>query len=110
MQRKSSNGSRFQTALFFSLSIMVVGAVLIGASFLITQLFWMGRQIDEVTWQLPATIYAEPPSLSPGKTGSTSWLVQYLQRLNYVESSSSAVQPGQYAFAKNGLIFRARPL
>jgi penicillin-binding protein 1B len=110
MQRKSSKHSPFQTAIFFSISIVVVGAVLMGASFVVSQLFWMGRQIDEVTWQLPATIYAEPPSLTSGRTGSTSWLVQYLKRLNYVENSSPEVEPGQYAFAKNGVIFRPRPL
>ena len=110
MQRTSSKRSRFQAALFFSLSVTVVGAVLIGASLLTSQLFWMDKQIDEVTWQLPATIYAEPPSLSPGRAGSTSWLVGYLQRLNYVESTSPAIQPGQYAHAKKGVIFRARPL
>jgi penicillin-binding protein 1B len=110
MLPRSSKRSPFQTAIFFSLTIAVVGAALIGASFVVSQLFWMGRQIDEVTWQLPATIYAEPPSLSPGRTGSTSWLVQYLKRLNYVESSSPEVETGQYAFAKNGVVFKARPL
>jgi penicillin-binding protein 1B len=107
---KGRNRNSFQTAIFFFLVIGLVGSVLVGAAVFITQLSRMENEIDEVTWQLPATIYAEPPSLSPGRTGSTDWMISYLRRLNYVEKSSGRLEPGQYQYRKNGVAFRARPI
>lgn len=110
MRLRNFKPSKSHQAIFFGLCVTVVGVVLIAAFILIGQLFWMERQIDEITWQLPATIYAEPPTISSGKSISKEWLVQYLQRLNYVETSAQNIQPGQYVFAKKGILFRQRPL
>ncbi len=110
MKTRSSGKQSAQTVIFFGLSLTVVGAVMTAAILLIAQLFWMGKQIEEITWQLPATIYAEPPSISEGRVASADWLLQYLQRLNYSETSATYPEPGQYAFARNGIVFRSRPL
>jgi penicillin-binding protein 1B len=95
--------------LFLGLTISVVGLVMFGAFILIAQLFLMEKQLDDTNWQLPATIYAEPPSISPGKVASREWLVRYLQRLNYSESSTTQLQPGQFAYADGAIVFRKRP-
>ena len=110
MRIRNSKASKSQTAIFFGLCITVVGTVLIAAFIMIGQLFWMEKEIDEITWQLPATIYAEPPTISSGKVISKDWLIQYLQRLNYVETSARNIQPGQYVDTKKGILFRQRPL
>ncbi|MCI0414261.1 transglycosylase domain-containing protein [bacterium] len=102
--------SNLQTAIFFALCVTVVGIVVVSGFLVIGNLVWMERQIDEITWQLPATIYAEPPTISPGKVISKDWLIQYLQRLNYVETSAKNIQPGQYVYTKRGVLFRKRPL
>lgn len=102
--------SNLQTAIFFGLCVTVVGIVVVSGFLVIGNLVWMERQIDEITWQLPATIYAEPPTISPGKVISKDWLIQYLQRLNYVETSAKNIQPGQYVYTKRGVLFRKRPL
>ena len=110
MRIQSFKVSKSRTAIFFGLCVTVVGIVLIAAFILIGQIFWMERQIDEITWQLPATIYAEPPTISSGKSISKDWLIQYLQRLNYVETTARNIQPGQYVYTKRGVLFRQRPV
>ena len=105
-----STRSGLQTAVFFGLSTAVIGAVMAAVFFIVVQLVSMGRQIEEVTWQLPATIYAEPPTIASGRAASTDWLIQYFQRLNYEESATQKVQAGQYAVVRNGVLFRPRPV
>jgi hypothetical protein len=52
MRIQSFKVSKSHTAIFFGLCVTVVGIVLIAAFILIGQIFWMERQIDEITWHL----------------------------------------------------------
>ena len=110
MKGRNAHGNKTQNAIFLIISISVVTVVGLAALFFMGQIYWMGKEIDQITWQLPATIYAEPPSLTEGQPATSAWLEQYLQRLNYVETSTKDVQPGQYANLTDGFVFRPKPL
>jgi penicillin-binding protein 1B len=99
--------SRKSTAVLI-LAAIVVGSVTITALFFIGYLITLERQLDHITWSLPATVYAEPPRLYAGRAVSEEWLQDYFHRLNYTQTDSSSLKAGQYSTSGNSILFVSR--
>jgi penicillin-binding protein 1B len=68
----------------------------------------MQKQIQEPQWKISSTLYADSPILNKGSQISSSWLIDYFQRLKYVEGQDPVVKPGQYIIKKEGIVFLKR--
>lgn len=68
----------------------------------------MQKQIQAPQWKISSTLYADIPILNEGTQISPNWLIDYFQRLKYVEAKDPVVKPGQYLVKKEGIVFFKR--
>jgi penicillin-binding protein 1B len=68
----------------------------------------MQKQIQAPQWKISSTLYADIPILNEGTQISPNWLIDYFQRLKYVEGKDAVVKPGQYLVKKEGIVFFKR--
>jgi penicillin-binding protein 1B len=68
----------------------------------------MQKQIQAPQWKISSTVYADVPILDVGTQVSPSWLIDYFQRLKYVETKDPVVKAGQYIVKKEGIVFLKR--
>lgn len=68
----------------------------------------MQNQIKTPQWKISSTLYADAPILSIGTHINSHWLIDYLQRLKYVQTEHSVMKPGQYTVRKEGIVFLKR--
>ena len=68
----------------------------------------MQNEIQGPQWKISSTVYADVPILNEGTRITPDWLVDYFQRLKYIEVEDSVVRPGQYTVKKEGIVFLKR--
>ncbi|MCI0445901.1 transglycosylase domain-containing protein [bacterium] len=68
----------------------------------------MQNEIQEPQWKISSTLYADVPILNKGTRISPGWLIDYFQRLKYIEVEDSVVKAGQYTVKKKGIVFLKR--
>src|SRR5262245_50580760 len=68
----------------------------------------MQNQIQTPQWKISSTLYADSPIITAGTPVSPNWLIDYFQKLKYVEIQDAVVKPGQYTVKKEGIVFLKR--
>src|SRR5580765_2000891 len=97
---------RFLLWTFLSIVLIVCLIVAIAFTYLyITSKKVIDAEIHNQKWSLPSTIYAEAPMIYEGMPAKAKWLAEYLQRMDYQKTESTALRPGEYTVTKDGLAF-----
>ncbi len=107
-----SNGSkrRWLRPVFILFFCLAFAGLIVFANFYNNCRKVVNAHLQSERWSLPSTIYADAPMLYAGMPLKQSWLVEYLQRINYQKTDEALPQTGQYAVLKKGLAFRKRAL
>ena len=98
----------YRNHILAGLSVLLLIALTAGIYWAQSTLRWMNSQIQNHDWKIPSTVYAEAPSLYPGRNLSLDWCVKYLENLEYVPTEDTVVKPGQFSVRKEGLVYYPR--
>jgi len=90
-------------ALLGFTSVLFIAAIIFGIQFWRETTGRMDEKLKHDPWSIPSTIYANAPHLSAGMPITEDWLVDYLNKLQYLQVTSR-VQPGQFLAADDSVL------